>query len=69
MKSVRYVQEEPANAGAWQWAKVHCASAVEEATGCQLQYVGRPALAAPAVGVSHLHKAQVERLYHFAFAE
>lgn len=69
IKSVRFVQEEPANAGTWLWAKAHCEDDVLEATGCKLEYVGRPALAAPAVGVSHLHKAQVQRLFHFAFEE
>lgn len=41
--SVVWAQDEPANAGAWAWARMHLPSSVS--------YVGRPALATAAVGL------------------
>ena len=63
-----YVQEEPANAGAWGWAAAHWVAGGLGVGGQGLAYVGRPALAAPAVGLSGAWKAQQERLLAAAFA-
>ncbi len=60
-----YVQEEPANAGAWAWVGAHWRAGA--GGGGALGYVGRPALAAPAVGLSGAWKAQQERLLAAAF--
>ena len=65
LESVRWVQEEPANAGAWAWAAAHLPRLVR---GAPVTYVGRPALAAPAVGLSLASKAQQDRLLTAAFA-
>jgi probable 2-oxoglutarate dehydrogenase E1 component DHKTD1 len=59
---VDWVQEEPANAGAWTWAEAHMAPALQAAGLPALRYFGRPALAAPAVGLSKLNKLQQEAL-------
>lgn len=58
-----WVQEEPSNAGAYTWAEAHFAA---DGVG-QLQFVGRPALAAPAVGLSKANAAQAEYLLNAAF--
>ncbi len=68
-----YVQEEPANAGAWSWVAAHWRGLNSSSRGSRgsstgsLGYVGRPALAAPAVGLSGAWKAQQERLLAAAF--
>ena len=48
-KSVVYAQDEPANAGGWSWARMHLPANVT--------YIGRPALAAAAVGLKKRHAA------------
>jgi 2-oxoglutarate dehydrogenase E1 component len=59
-----WVQEEPKNAGAWNFLyeelAAHC--------GGPLRYVGRPPAPAPAVGSHRLHNAEQARLIAQAFA-
>ncbi len=59
----RWVQEEPANMGAWQ----HLRPYLTEAIGRQPLYVGRPSAAAPAVGSHRLHKLEQEKIVSEAF--
>jgi 2-oxoglutarate dehydrogenase E1 component len=59
----RWVQEEPANMGAWQHLRPYLA----EAIGREPHYVGRPAAAAPAVGSHRLHKLEQGKIISDAF--
>ncbi len=61
----RWVQEEPANMGAWQ----HIRPFLAEAIGREPRYVGRPPAAAPAVGSHRLHKLEQDTLVSEAFQE
>ncbi|KJE91351.1 dehydrogenase E1 and transketolase domain-containing protein [Capsaspora owczarzaki ATCC 30864] len=58
-----WVQEEQQNMGAWAFV----APRFEAQVGRKLKYIGRGPLAAPAVGVSKIHKAEVEKLMQDAF--
>jgi 2-oxoglutarate dehydrogenase E1 component len=60
----RWVQEEPANGGAWTFLRPQLA----EMLGQEPSYVGRPASAAPAVGSHRLHQLEQERLLAEALA-
>jgi len=60
----RWVQEEPANAGAWEWVRTHTLASFPRG----IAYVGRPSLPAPAVGLSIRSKSQQARLLRAAFA-
>jgi 2-oxoglutarate dehydrogenase E1 component len=62
-KKFAWVQEEPANMGAWSFLRPHLA----EAMGREPLYVGRDAAAAPAVGSHRLHKEEQERIITEAF--
>jgi probable 2-oxoglutarate dehydrogenase E1 component DHKTD1 len=62
LAAVDWVQEEPANAGAWSWAEAHLTPALARAGLPAPRYLGRPALPAPAVGLSKLNKLQQEAL-------
>ncbi|KAA0177736.1 hypothetical protein FNF27_00908 [Cafeteria roenbergensis] len=57
---VAWVQEEPANAGAWSFVRAHAAAvtktAAPKSTGLEL--VSRPVCPTPAVGVGSMHKVQ-----------
>ena len=61
----RWVQEEPANMGAWEYIRQPLADAI----GREPRYVGRPPAAAPAVGSHRTHKAEQEKLIEEAFQE
>jgi len=63
VKKFAWVQEEPANMGAWNFLRPPLA----EAMGCDPRYVGRDASAAPAVGSHRLHREEQERIIHEAF--
>jgi 2-oxoglutarate dehydrogenase E1 component len=58
-----WVQEEPANAGAW----AHLAPQLEKIGQRSLRYIGRRAAAATAVGSHRLHKEVQEKLLAEAF--
>jgi 2-oxoglutarate dehydrogenase E1 component len=59
-----WVQEEPANMGAWSFLRPHLAAAA----GREPLYVGRAAAAAPAVGSHRLHVEEQERIIDEAFS-
>jgi 2-oxoglutarate dehydrogenase E1 component len=59
-----WVQEEPANMGAWSYLRPQLA----EITGRDLHYVGRPAAPTPATGSHRIHKEEQEQIIIEAFA-
>jgi probable 2-oxoglutarate dehydrogenase E1 component DHKTD1 len=67
---VAWVQEEPANAGAWTFLSRHMnpvvKGTVSGARGVEL--VARPSIATPAVGVSSMHKQQDVALFEAALS-
>lgn len=64
---VVWAQEEPANMGAWSFARAHLDGPLRNAGLGQLLYVGRPALPVPAVGLGEAHKQQVSQFLADAF--
>jgi 2-oxoglutarate dehydrogenase E1 component len=65
VKEWRWVQEEPANMGAWQFLRPY----LVELLGCEPVYVGRPVAAAPAVGSHRVHGEEQAKIIDAAFAE
>ena len=63
MNICRWVQEEPANMGAWSFLRHD----LEKLCGSELSYVGRPAAAAPATGSHRMHKIEQDGLLAEAF--
>ncbi|HUK14281.1 MAG TPA: multifunctional oxoglutarate decarboxylase/oxoglutarate dehydrogenase thiamine pyrophosphate-binding subunit/dihydrolipoyllysine-residue succinyltransferase subunit [Thermoanaerobaculaceae bacterium] len=63
-REIRWVQEEPANMGAWSFVSPLLAALVPE---LPVSYVGRPASSSPATGSAHLFQAEQERLVADAF--
>ncbi len=63
-KSVVWCQEEPANAGGWQYV----APELERVLGVRPAYAGRPAHASPAVGATSMHKLEQAKLLAEALA-
>ncbi|HYS42719.1 MAG TPA: 2-oxoglutarate dehydrogenase E1 component, partial [Geobacteraceae bacterium] len=59
-----WVQEEPANMGAWSFLRPQLA----EILGKEPRYVGRPEAAVPATGSHRLHKEEQERVLEEAFS-
>jgi 2-oxoglutarate dehydrogenase E1 component len=64
LEEVRWVQEEPANQGAWTFM----ALAVPDVIGRPLVGVSRPASSSPAVGSHHRHDSEQRQLAVDAFA-
>ena len=64
IERVCWVQEEPANAGAWN----HIKTPLRELFGHAPLYVGRPPSAAPAVGSHRAHKNEQEAILNRLFA-
>jgi len=62
-KNWRWVQEEPANMGAWQFLRTY----LTELLGSEPIYIGRPAAAAPAIGSHRLHGEEQARIIDAAF--
>jgi 2-oxoglutarate dehydrogenase E1 component len=62
-----WVQEEPANMGAWFFARDRIAAALQPGLG--LRYVGRPDAAAPAGGSLRVHRREQAALVASAFAD
>jgi 2-oxoglutarate dehydrogenase E1 component len=60
---VVWVQEEPANQGAWTFVAMHLA---EELSGVAIRRVSRPEAAAPSVGSTKLHDAEQANLIEAA---
>ncbi len=62
---VFWVQEEPANMGAWTFVRERIASALR--ADCKLAYAGRRACASPATGSARIHRAEQTALLEAAF--
>ena len=60
LKQVTWVQEEPNNMGAWEFARRHLKRLLPE--GVSLNYVGRARRASPSEGYPQAHQAEQERL-------
>jgi 2-oxoglutarate dehydrogenase E1 component len=55
VKDFVWCQEEPQNQGAWFSSQHHFRQPIHESSNAHLNYVGRPASAAPAVGYAAVH--------------
>jgi len=64
-KDVRWVQEEPRNMGAWNFALERIQKILPKS--CKLNYVGRLPSASPAAGVHQMHLAEKDLLLRQAF--
>ncbi|MEW6486778.1 MAG: 2-oxoglutarate dehydrogenase E1 component [Thermodesulfobacteriota bacterium] len=71
VKEWRWVQEEPANMGAWAFVapRLRAPGARGAKGGAEVGYVGRPAAASPATGFSFLHRQEQEALVREALGE
>ena len=63
---IRWVQEEPANMGAWTFVRERIEALLQP--NQRLAYVGRKAAASPAVGSRRLHLEEQSKLVDEAFA-
>ena len=63
-RRLAWVQEEPENNGAWPWLRPQLTALL----GREVEYIGRPAAAAPAVGSHHLHQQEQQEILTAAFA-
>ncbi len=63
-KVCAWVQEEPANGGAWSYLRPH----LTELLGIEPVYVGRPAMASTAVGSHRQHNQEQKKLINRAFS-
>jgi 2-oxoglutarate dehydrogenase E1 component len=61
-KEFYFIQEEPENAGAWQFVFYQLK---DEAI--KLKYIGRPASASPATGFSKKHEEETKRILETVF--
>lgn len=64
LQTVKWVQEEPANQGAWSFMAMN----LPELIGRQIVGVSRPASSSPAVGSHHRHEVEQETLVKQAFS-
>jgi 2-oxoglutarate dehydrogenase E1 component len=64
-REVVWAQDEPANAGAWAWARMQ----LEGAGVRGVTYVGRPALASAAAGVKKRNAAMQDEVVKLALGE
>lgn len=64
LQTVKWVQEEPANQGAWSFMAMN----LPDVIGRQLVGVSRPASSSPAVGSHHRHEIEQETLVNQAFS-
>jgi 2-oxoglutarate dehydrogenase complex dehydrogenase (E1) component-like enzyme len=60
LEGVTWVQEEPRNMGAWEFARLQLEAALPE--GVTLEYIGRARRASPSEGYPQAHQAEQERL-------
>lgn len=63
-RSFVWSQEEHRNMGAWAFARAR----LEAALGVPLRFAGRAELAAPAVGIGELHRAEIDKVLHDTFS-
>ena len=69
-KDVAWVQEEPANGGAWSYAEAHLAPIIKDwKSRAHLEYIGKPALSATAVGVGSHDRTQAEYVLNYCFPQ
>ena len=61
----RWVQEEPKNGGAWSFIEPY----LRDILGSSPTYIGRPPMAAPAVGSHRLHQKEQDEILSAAFAD
>ncbi|MCF8530823.1 MAG: hypothetical protein K9G69_05975, partial [Candidatus Nanopelagicales bacterium] len=61
---IRWVQEEPANQGAWSFIALNVPPMIQRPVTC----VSRPASSAPAVGTHQRHEADQKALIESAFS-
>ena len=67
VKTITWCQEEPMNQGAWYAIQHHLRRVMKrDAPGLPLQYAGRTAFAAPAVGYASVHIEQQQKLVQSA---
>jgi 2-oxoglutarate dehydrogenase complex dehydrogenase (E1) component-like enzyme len=64
-REVWWVQEEPANMGAWNFVHPRLARALRD--GAELRHVAREASASPATGSQTIHEREQEQLLAAAF--
>jgi 2-oxoglutarate dehydrogenase E1 component len=64
---VVWVQEEPANMGAWTFVRERVQALLPPKA--KLAYAGRPAAASPAVGSARVHRLELDAFLHAAFDE
>ena len=62
-----WVQEEPANMGAWRNTRHRLEESLPE--GVRLRYAGRPPAASPATGSHHVHEEEEAALVDAAFED
>ena len=60
LKEIIWVQEEPQNMGAYSYMALHLIPILPK--GIKLDYIGRPAMAAPSEGLPAVHKAEQKRI-------
>ena len=65
-RDVRWVQEEPANQGAWSFIALNL---LEHLEGVRLRRISRPAAAAPAVGSTKMHDVEQAALIEAAMPQ
>ncbi|MGB3543265.1 2-oxoglutarate dehydrogenase E1 component, partial [Rubrivirga sp.] len=61
-KTVVWLQEEPANMGAWTFVRPRLDDLLEQVGGGRVQYAGRDAAASPATGSAKVHALQQEQI-------
>ena len=61
---VRWVQEEPANQGAWSFMAVNLPGII----GREIEGISRPSSSSPAVGSHHRHEEEQRAVVEAAFA-
>ena len=67
LEEVVWVQEEPANMGAWRFAEARLRRLVPD--GIRLGYAGRPERASPAEGFAHVHEQRQSAIVSAAWDE
>jgi 2-oxoglutarate dehydrogenase E1 component len=67
LERVIWVQEEPANMGAWRNTRHRFEQYLPQAV--RLDYAGRPAAASPATGSHHVHEMEEKALVDAAFGD
>lgn len=68
IESIRWVQEEPKNMGAWSFIRDYLDESASKITKVgKVEYVGRSASASPATGFEYVHKKEQEEVINKAF--